>query len=303
MKKTENILTASAVAAFLFALTLQSCGKECEYDASGVFEATDVTLSAETSGKILNFDVEEGDYIAAGDTVAVVDTVQLCYQLRRLFHSRAASDKTRPDISIQLAALQRELQKQEMERTRIENLLRDGAATSKQLDDIDAAIGVLRDRIAAQNSILSRNSSSIDESASAVEMEIKQTEQRIADCSITSPVSGTVLTKYCEAGEYAVPGKPLVRLADLGRMYLRAYFTSAQLADLSIGREVTVIADFGADRLFEYPGRIMWIASESEFTPKNIQTRDSRANLVYAVKIAVENDGRIKIGGYGNVKL
>lgn len=280
-----------------------ACGHKSEYDASGNFEATDVTLSAATPGKVLRLDVEEGDTVMPGQTVALIDTLALHYQKEQLAFRRSASDVSRPDIPRQLAALQRELEKQLTERRRLVNLLADGAATVKQLDDIDAAIKILRDRIAAQESSLANTTASINESAASVGMQIRQLEHSIAECSVQSPMKGTVVTKYCEAGEYAVPAKPLVTIANLDRMYLRAYFTSAQLADLRQGQKVTVIADFGGDRRREYPGTVTWISPESEFTPKNIQTPDSRSNLVYAVKIAVDNDGYLKIGGFGNVRL
>lgn len=291
------------LAAILSIALLASCSKEKEYDASGNFEATDLTLSAETAGKILEFDIVEGDTVAANQFVALVDTAQLHWQLEQLRFQHSASDANRPDISVQLAASRRELNRQQREKRRVENLLADGAATTKQLDDINAAICVLQDQIAAQQSTLRNNTASISESGSAIQSQIDRINDQIADCYITTPISGTVLTKYCEAGEFAAPGKPLLKVADLNKIYLRAYFTSVQLADIRLGQKVTVIANFGGDKLYEYPGEITWISSESEFTPKNIQTQDSRSNLVYAVKIAVKNDGRLKIGGYGNVRL
>lgn len=284
-------------------LALCSCSGEPRFDASGNFEATEVVISAETAGKILEFDIEEGDTVAPGRELALVDTAQLHLTRRQLIFQQAASDAGRPDIALQLAASRRELEHQLAERTRLMNLHADGAATSKQLDDIDAAIRILQDRIAAQQSTLGNSAASIDESASAIRAQIERIDDQIADCHVIAPLAGTVLTKYAEAGEYAVPGKPLLKVANLNKIYLRAYFTSEQLADLKLGQEVTVVANFGGDNLFEYPGRITWISSESEFTPKNIQTQDSRSNLVYAVKISVENDGRLKIGGYGNVRL
>lgn len=285
------------------AMMICSCSKKTEYDASGNFEATDVVISAETPGKILEFDVAEGDTVEADQFIALIDTAQLHYQRQQLLFQHSASNANRPDVALQLAASRRELEKQQREKRRVESLLADGAATAKQLDDINAAISMLNDRIAAQKSTLQNNTVSINESGSAIRSQIGLIDDQVANCHITSPIAGTVLTKYCEAGEYATPGKPLLKVADLNKIYLRAYFTSAQLADLKLGQAVTVVANFGGDKLFEYPGRITWISSESEFTPKNIQTQDSRSNLVYAVKIAVSNDGRIKIGGYGNVKL
>lgn len=289
--------------AFLAIIPLTSCNRDIEYDASGNFEATDVTLSAESSGKILMLNVNEGDTVSAGQLIALIDTAQLHFQKEQLLFQRSASNVSRPDVSLQLASLRRELDKQIYERDRVKRLLADGAATSKQLDDVNSAIRVLEDRISAQQSTLNNNTVSINESSSAIESQIRQISDRIEDCKITSPTGGTILTKYCEPGEYAIPGKPLVKIADLGKIYLRAYFTSAQLADIKLGQQVTVTANFGGDKLYDYPGTVTWISSESEFTPKNIQTQDSRSNLVYAVKIAVKNDGRLKIGGYGNVKL
>jgi len=289
--------------AFLAVVVLASCSRSTEYDASGNFEATDVTLSAESYGKILILDVNEGDTITAGQFIALIDTTQLQFQKEQLLFQRSASNVSRPDISLQLASLRRELDKQIYERDRVQRLLADGAATSKQLDDINSAIRVLEDRISAQQSTLNNNTASINESSSAIESQVRQISDRIENCKIISPIGGTILTKYCEPGEYATPGKPLVKVADLGKIYLRAYFTSAQLADIQLGQQVTVTANFGSDKLYDYPGTVTWISSESEFTPKNIQTQDSRSNLVYAVKIAVKNDGRLKIGGYGNVKL
>lgn len=285
------------------AVALSSCNKTPEYDASGNFEATDVTISAETAGRILEFNVSEGDTLPANRVVALIDTAQFHYQRQQLLFQYSASNANRPDISLQLAATRRELQRQQRERKRIENLLADGAATTKQLDDINAAIQVLQDRIAAQQSTLTNTSASINESGASIQSQIDQINDRIADCYISTPISGTVLTKYCEPGEYVIPGRPMLKMADLNKMYLRAYFTSAQLAYIKLGQTVTVVANFGGDKLYEYPGTITWISSESEFTPKNIQTQDSRSNLVYAVKIAVKNDGRLKIGGYGNVRL
>ena len=284
-------------------VVLASCNRNIEYDASGNFEATDVTISAESSGKILMLDVNEGDTVSAGQMIALIDTAQLHFQKEQLLFQRSASNVSRPDISLQLASLRRELDKQIYERDRVQRLLADGATTSKQLDDINSAIRVLEGRISAQQSTLNSSTASINESSSAIESQIRQISDRIENCKIKSPIGGTVLTKYCEPGEYATPGKALVKVADLGKIYLRAYFTSAQLADIQLGQQVTVTANFGGDKLYDYPGTITWISSESEFTPKNIQTQDSRSNLVYAVKIAVKNDGRLKIGGYGNVKL
>lgn len=282
---------------------LTACGGERDFDAAGTFEATEVVVSAEAAGRIQRFDVEEGDTLAAGRTVGTIDTVQLYLQKLQLERQRASVESGRPDIAKQVASLREQIAKQRTERGRVERLLRDGAATTKQLDDIDAQLKVLGRELEAALSTLHNNAASIDENASAIELQIAQVEDRLAKSRIASPLSGTVLAKYSEAGEFAAVGHPLMKVADLERMYLRAYFTSDQLSGLKLGQSVRVTADFGGGERYDYPGRIVWIASESEFTPKTIQTRDSRANLVYATKIAVKNDGRLKIGLYGEVKL
>ncbi|MEI3553469.1 MAG: HlyD family efflux transporter periplasmic adaptor subunit [Alistipes senegalensis] len=284
-------------------LLTAACGRSGDFDATGTFEATEVVVSAEAAGRILRFDAEEGDVLEAGRQVGAIDTVQLYLQKLQLERQRASVVSNRPDIAKQAASLREQIAKQQTERRRVENLLRDGAATTKQLDDIDAQIKVLNGQLEAQLSTLRNNAASIDENSSSIDLQIARIEDQLAKCRIASPVAGTVLAKYSEAGELASVGRPLMKVADLDRIYLRAYFTSDQLARLKLGQEVTVTADFGGDSRIDYPGRIVWIASESEFTPKTIQTRDSRANLVYAAKIAVENDGRLKIGLYGEVRL
>ena len=285
------------------ALLVAACGHDRNFDATGTFEATEVVVSAEAAGRIYSFDAEEGDVVSAGSPIGTIDTVQLYLQKLQLERQRASVRSNRPDISKQASALREQIAKQQTERRRVVNLLRDGAATTKQLDDIDAQLKVLNGQLDALLSTLSNNTASIDENSSAIELQIAQIEDRLAKCRIASPIAGTVLAKYSEAGELASVGRPLMKVADLDKIFLRAYFTSDQLAELKIGQEVTVTADFGGSEQIDYPGRITWIASESEFTPKTIQTKNSRASLVYAVKIAVENDGRLKLGLYGEVKL
>ena len=296
-KPMKRILFCAA--AFLLA----ACDLGGNFDATGTFEATEVTVSAEAAGRILRFDAEEGDLLTAGEQVGEIDTVQLYLRRLQLERQRASVRSERPDIAKQAAALREQIAKQRTERRRVENLLRDGAATAKQLDDMDAQLKVLNGQLEALLSTLANSAASIDENASAIDLQIAQVEDQLRKCRIVSPVAGTVLARYAEAGELASAGRPLMKVADLGTLYLRAYFTSDQLAGLRLGEPVTVTADFGGDARYDYPGRITWIASESEFTPKTIQTRDTRANLVYAVKIAVRNDGRLKLGLYGEVRL
>lgn len=285
------------------AMLAVSCGSQTPYDAQGTFEATEVVVSSEAAGRILRFDVEEGMPVEEGATVGTIDSLQLHLQRKQLAAQLAALVGSRPDIGAQAASLREQIAKQQTERSRVKNMLRDGAATQKQLDDIEAQIRVLESQLTATLSTLGKNTATIDGNAAALEAQIAALDDRIAKCRIASPVGGTVLVKYAEAGELAAVGKPLMKIADLNDIFLRAYFTSDQLGRIKLGDKVRVVADFGGDERYDYEGRIAWIASESEFTPKTIQTRESRANLVYAVKIAVRNDGRLKIGLAGEVVL
>ena len=284
-------------------LLLTGCADTQEYAASGTFEATEVTVSAEATGRILDLRFEEGDSLRAGEQVGSIDSVQLYLQRLMLMRQRSSGESNRPDVDSQVAALRAQIVIAQQERNRVESLLEDGAATTKQLDDIVSQINVLNSQLDASLSTLNNSVPSIDENASAIDLQIAQVEDQLTKCRISSPIDGLVLAKYVEAGELASPGRPIMKVADMERLYLRSYFTSDQLAGLQLGQEVTVVADFGADQQFEYPGKVTWISSESEFTPKSIQTRNSRANLVYAVKIAVQNDGRLKIGLSGTVVL
>ena len=287
----------------IFVLALASCRNSEKYDATGLFEATTVTVSAETSGKLVLFAVDEGDSLIAGRQVGLVDTTLLVLQRKQLHSQQLSTEKSSPDIAAQAAALRSQIAHQQNECDRIARLLANGAATQKQSDDANAGLRTLRGQLEGLLSTLDKNRSSITESASALQYQKEQVEEQIRKSRIIAPITGTVLQKYAEQGEYATPGRPLFKMANLNDIYLRCYFTASQLAHIRIGQEVTVIADFGGNEQYEYAGKIIWIAQESEFTPKSIQTQDSRSNLVYAVKVAVKNDGRLKLGQYGEVRL
>lgn len=291
------IFTAAAL------LLITACNNKPDYDATGIFEATTVTVSAETAGKILSFGISEGDSIRVGENIAVIDTTLLVLQQRQIGSQRQSAESASPDIAAQAAALRTQIAHQQHECDRQSRLLADGATTQKQFDDAKAQLEMLNGQLTALLSTLGKNRTSISENAVAIQYQSEQIAEQIAKSKINSPLTGTVLVKYAEPGEYAVPGKALCKIADLENIYLRSYFTANQLADIKIGQNVTIIADFGGDEQYEYPGKITWIAEESEFTPKSIQTKDSRANLVYAVKVAVKNDGRLKLGQYGEVRL
>jgi len=281
---------------------LLSCeAKQNEFDATGTFEATEVTVSSEVSGRILSLDVLEGQDITSGVEVGMIDTVQLYLQKMQLLQSISSVRSNRPDVSKQIASVKEQIAKQQTERVRVERLLAAQAATQKQLDDINSAIAVLEKQLTALQSSLLNSVSSIDAQSSAIEIQVAQVEDLLSKCRISSPIDGTVLAKYTEAGELAAVGRPLFKIADTKRLFLRAYVTLSQLEDVALGQKVKVFADFGAGNRREYDGVISWISERNEFTPKNIQTKNDRANLVYAVKIAIVNDGYVKIGMYGEV--
>lgn len=282
---------------------LAGCAKQNGYDATGTFEATTVTVSAEVSGKIVGFDVTEGRTVSKAEIVCAIDSSALVLQRRTLEQQQKALLSGKPDIQKQLASLKEQIIKQKTELERVQFLLEDDAATQKQFDDVNAQLNILQSQYDAALSSLSKNTASIVGNAAVITTQIDQVDYNIDKCRVNAPVRGVVLAKYAQAGELAVTGKPLLKIGDTDNMYLRAYFTSDQLSKVSVGQKVKVWADFGGDERYEYEGIVSWISSESEFTPKNIQTRSSRANLVYAAKIAVKNDGKLKIGLYGEVEL
>ena len=295
MKKFLNLIA--------MALLITACNKTPDYDATGIFEATTVTVSSETTGKILSLDISEGDSIKNGQTIAVIDTTMLALQQMQLNSQKLSVENSSPNIVAQVSSLHTQIAHQKHECDRLGRLLADGATTQKQYDDARSQLKVLQAQLDALTSSLSNSRNSISDNAVALQYQQEQLKEQIEKSIVKSPLTGSVLIKYAEPGEFATPGKPICKIANLNDIYLRSYFTVSQLADIHIGQNVTVIADFGGDKQYEYPGTITWIAQESEFTPKSIQTKDSRANLVYAVKIAVKNDGRLKLGQYGEVRL
>ena len=284
----------------LFASCVPSDGN---IDASGTFEAAEVVVSSETTGRILSLAAEEGDRVEAGQTVADIDAVQLELRRAQLRATIRGAESRRPDVDIQTAAVGQQLETARTEKKRIENLLRSDAASRKQLDDITAQIASLEKQLAAQRSSLEGSARGITEESSALEIQIAQLDDQIARCTVRSPIDGTVLAKYAEKGEFTIAGKPLFRVADLDRMFLRAYITSEMLSHVKNGQAVTVLVEYGDKESRSYAGRIVWISGKAEFTPKTVQTRDERENLVYAVKAAVDNDGYLKIGMYGSLSL
>lgn len=297
--KSRNLLGLCSLLALFSA-----CGNGVpKYDATGTFETTEVLVSAEASGHLLYFDIEEGMLLKAGEEVGVVDTVQLYLKKLQLEASIKSVEEQRPDILKQVAATKEQISAAQRERNRVANLLKVGAANQKQLDDAEDQLEVLRKQLVAQNSTLSNSHQSLTWQSSSVGIQVAQVEDQLKKCHITSPITGTVLAKYAEAGELTAMGTPLFKVADTEQMYLRAYITSEQLSQVKLGQKVTVFSDYGTDEHKQYPGVVTWISDTSEFTPKTILTKNERANLVYAVKIAVHNDGLLKIGMYGGVEF
>lgn len=296
--------TYTLLATGIVAMLLSSChNKNNDYDASGIFEATEVMVSAQGNGLLMSFLVDEGQHVEAGQPLGYIDTVQLHLKKVQLKANMTAVESRHYNVSRQIASIRQQITTQRNEEKRYENLVRDKAANQKQLDDIRAQIALLEKQLAAQTETLQNNNQSLSGESSGLEAQIAQIDDQIQKCIITSPIQGTVLTKYAERGELATPGKALFKAADMEHLKLRVYVTADQLTTLKLGQKVRVYADMGKADRKEYTGQIVWIADQAEFTPKTIQTRDERANLVYAVKVAVANDGYIKKGMYGDIKI
>ena len=299
-------------------ILLAACGnKENKFDATGTFEATEVIVSAKATGELKSFVITEGQTVEQGTQVGSIDAYQLQQtseqleaQKRQLGSTRSATDNRRLDLEKQLSSINQQIANAQRERQRFTELVNDGAVPRKQLDDINNQIKVLerqreatRDQIRSNNASLAEQSKGIGAQIEGLNAQQRQIADQIANANVKTPITGTVLEKYVEQGEFVAIGKPLFKIADVENMFLRAYVTSAQLKDLKIGQKVMVFADYGDNQKKEYEGTVSWISSRSEFTPKTILTDDERADLVYAVKIAIKNDGYVKIGMYGEVKV
>ena len=278
-------------------------GNEKAYDATGTFEATETTVYAEQSGALLTFSVNEGDHIEAGKEVGLIDTTQTWLKIRQLDATKEVYQSQKPDLERQIAATRQQLSKAQQDEQRYRELVADGAAPSKMLDDASSQVKVLQKQLDAQISSLSTSTRSLDKQTVAANVQIEQLRDMLRKCHIMTPTKGTVLEKYVERGEFVTIGKPLFKIADTEQMFMRAYVTSAQLQNIRIGQQVKVFADYGDGQKKAYDGTVSWISNRSEFTPKTILTDDERADLVYAVKVAIKNDGYVKIGMYGEVVL
>lgn len=277
-----------------------ACGRgDVNFDATGTFEATEILVSSEANGKIMELNIEEGNRLDAGAPVGYIDSMQLYLKKMQLSAGLRSVDVRKPDIRKQIAALEQQIATARTEQQRMENLVKAKVGNQKQVDDIANNIKYLQKQLDAQYSTLNKTTGAADAEAESIQYQIMQLDDQLQKSRIVNPQAGTVLVKYAEPGEVTAAGKPLYKLADTDLLYLRAYITANQLSLLKQGQTVRVFADYGDSDRREYPGTITWISDKSEFTPKGIQTKDERANLVFAIKIAVKNDGFLKIGQYG----
>lgn len=289
---------------FLLALCLAACksGKN-KFDASGTFEAVETMISAEVTGTIKELKLDEGQVLNENEYVGYIDSLQLYLKRKQLQAQIKALLSKRPDIAVQIAAIQEQIKQAEHEQKRVTALLKADAATQKQWDDINSQIAILNKQREALESTLGISSGSINEEATPLGIQIEQLSDQLQKCRLVNPVKGTVLTKYAEKNEVAIAGKPLYKIADLSTIILRAYVTGDQLSQIKLNQPVTVFVDSSEGNYKEYAGVLEWISDKAEFTPKTIQTKEERANLVYAVKVKVNNYGLLRIGAYGEVKF
>lgn len=298
MKKLSIIL-AAATAVFFSACHNGNDG----YDAAGAFESVETIVSTEASGTLMQFNVEEGQTLNPGQFVGYVDSLQLYYRKQQLLAQIASTTSQLPDIPVQIAALKAQLAEAEKNQSRVQNLFKANAATQQQLDDANTQVEVIKKQIDAQKSALGITSETISKNVAPLQKQIDQIDDQLSKCRVINPIHGTVLTKYAEAHEVVMPGKALYMIAETDTLILRAYITGSQLTQVKLGQKVEVRTDLGEKKYRYYTGTVYWISDKSEFTPKTIPTKDERADLVYAIKVRVVNDGYLKIGMYGEVKF
>ena len=280
------------IALLVLAMFIISCNKNNEKaDAYGNFETTEITVSSESNGKIEFLNLEEGDVVEKGKTVGLIDTLQLYYTKMQLIASQKTVSSKSGNVLSQKQVLQEQLKTVKIEQTRIKNMFSENAATKRQVDEINGKVKVIEEQIKG----VGTQNAPIKNEANSFSVQIEKINDQIKKCNLVNPIKGTVLTKYAEPNEVTTFGKPLYKIANLEEMNLRVHISETQLSSIKIGQQVKVkIDDF--EQTKEYIGNIIWISSQAEFTPKIIQTKEERANLVYAVKIRVKNDGSLKIG-------
>ncbi|KAF0162304.1 MAG: hypothetical protein FD188_258 [Ignavibacteria bacterium] len=300
----KTIFNKTNLTVAFITLILFGCGNgNGKYDATGTFESEEVIVSSEAMGKLVRFDVDEGAQLKQNQIVGVIDTLQLYLKKKQLEASVKAVLSKQPDVATQLAALQEQIKTAEIEKKRVENLVKSNAATTKQLDDVNAQLEVLNKQYIATKSSLTITKQGLQSETFPLQIQIEQINDQLSKSRIINPVDGVVLTRYTKQNEVTATGKALYKIADLSEMTLRAYVNGDQLGEIKLGQKVKVFVDKGESEQKEMSGEIYWVSSKAEFTPKTIQTKDERANLVYAIKVRVKNDGYLKTGMYGEVKF
>ena len=279
-----------------------SCGNSKEFDATGNFESTEIIVSSEVIGKLITLNVNEGDLVKQDSVIGYVDSTQLFFQKERIIKSIDAVGAKMSDIPLQTASIKQQIKNLEIERHRAENLVNKKVGNQKQLDEINYQIEVLNKQLAAGVNTMSKANISISKERESLLSQIEVLNDQLSKTKIKSPISGTIITKYIQAGELLTIGKPIFKIADINEMILRVYLSADVMTKVKIGQNVKVFVDFG-DESKEYVGVISWISPKAEFTPKTIQTKDERENLVYAAKVIVKNDGFIKIGMFGEIQI
>lgn len=300
----SNDMKNKIIYVLIILVSIVSCKEKAnKYDASGSFEAVETMIAAEANGQILQLNIKEGQQLDSGQVIGYIDSTQLHLNKLQLMQNKKAILSGRPQTSVQTEALKKQLANAELDRNRTKRLVEGGVASQKQLDDANAKITTLQAQIDAQENALQTTTSSINEQGGTVDVQLKEINNQLQKCVIVNPVKGTVLTKYAEQYEMAVLGRPLYKIADMSTIILRAYITGDQLQQVKLDQKVKVYTDDGKGGFKETEGVITWINDKAEFTPKTIQTKNERANLVYAIKVSVKNDGYLKIGMYGEVKF
>lgn len=278
-------------------LLTQCSSQDDKSDAYGNFEADEITISSEVSGRVISLNLEEGQQVAQDELIAVIDTTQITLKIQELKEKLHALEATKNSVKNKILAQEERIKTIRTEKRRVQKLLEDSAATDKQWDDILGKLRVAEANLKSLHSELDK----VEYNKKSAHVKLRQLEDKLDKCYVKNPYKGTILEKYINKYEISAPGKPLYKIADLEDMYLRAYLSGEQISQIQLGQQVTVKFDKNEEQEYSIPGEVTWIADEAEFTPKIIQTKDVRVDLVYAAKIKVNNDGRIKIGMPGEV--
>jgi HlyD family secretion protein len=282
------------------AIVLSGCSHNDRSDGYGNFEATEIVVSSEATGKLIRFDIDEGERLERGQVVAVVDTTQIAFDRRQLQAQRQALIDQKPSVAAEAAVYRQQRSNIQRDIERYRRLVNEGAVPSKRLEEIQDQTSIIDQQIRAVDLKIP----AIESQAGSVQAQIGRIDEQISRSVVRNPAKGVVLATYAEPGEVVAYGKPLYRIADTGTMYLRVWVAESRLSQVKLGQQVEVLFDEGKPASRRLKGTVTWISSKAEFTPKIIQTREDRVNMVYAIKVLVENpDGLLKIGMPGEMRF